>query len=95
MFSRMLHVRLVLMTMDEVVALERSETKIDEHFNIPYSLTSILISNTFWSKLKVASSLMNPVCQCLGYWESDSSTLADTYACFFGHLKFLQDVKHS
>lgn len=72
MFSRLMHVRCVLITMGEVVTFKRTERKIGDKFKISTLLAGLLICNKFWSKLEMASSLMNLLCQRLGFMKSES-----------------------
>lgn len=91
--SRLLDVRSVIMVIEDVVTFERSEIYINDNLKIPVSLSSLFSSNSFWSNFKIGSSLINPLCQFLGFLECYSSTMADAYGCFLFIQHFYKTSK--
>lgn len=56
------------------------------HVKFPPQLRALLLSSSFWSKLKTASKMIKPILKCLVFLESDNSTVVGAYACiiFYG-----------
>ncbi|KAI0561490.1 hypothetical protein FGB62_80g00 [Gracilaria domingensis] len=81
MLSRLLKVQSVLAYTPFTLLNELQQRGIDAAFELQNSLTVLLSSQSFWTRVREAHALFHPVSLFVALLESETNTMADTYAC--------------
>lgn len=82
MFCRLKCIKRVLMSMPLIIENEKPERGIDPSFRLSKAFAAVVVNSEFWQRVNQCVALFDPICKCIGVLESDSSTMATTYACF-------------
>ena len=71
---------------------EREKYDIDPAFVIAADVVTIINDGSFWSKLKIISTVFDPICKCIGVLESDTVPMSTAYACVVYVLIQIDDL---
>lgn len=82
MLTRLIKVRSALTLIPHTILNECEARKIDPDFVLPPKLNQVLQDQDFWNGVQSMVKIFDPISICIGFIESDRSTMSDVYASF-------------